>query len=222
MTTMRFATASLLALFIFAVGSFAPPADAARPHSGNNNPGQDSNVGPDNNPGRDNSPGFNNKSSNEDEGLGSAQGEIEQIITPEYRRRGMRVERLNDGSLKLLLPSEVLFAYDSADISPAFAPTLRQVARIMSNRPRLQARILGHTDSNGSDSYNLDLSLRRAESVTVALSSQGVERFRLHAEGRGEQEPIASNATAEGQQLNRRVEIILYRKRGDRPRRNQP
>lgn len=217
MTTMRITTAGLLALVIFAAGSFAPAVDAARRHADNNNPGYDNNPGYNSNPGGDSTSGYNNKSSNEDEGLGSAQGEIERIITPDYRRRGMRVERLNDGSLKLLLPSEVLFAYDSADISPAFAPTLREVARIMSRRPRIQARILGHTDSNGSDSYNLDLSLRRAESVTAALSSQGVEGFRLHAEGRGEQEPIASNATLEGQQLNRRVEIVLYRKRRNQP-----
>jgi outer membrane protein OmpA-like peptidoglycan-associated protein len=126
------------------------------------------------------------------------------------------------GNLRVLLPSEVLFAYDSADISRDFAPTLREVARIMFRRPRLQANVVGHTDSNGSDSYNLDLSLRRAESVAAILSSEGVEHSRLHTEGRGKREPIASNATPEGQRLNRRVEIILYRQRGDRPRRNQP
>ncbi|HRD67111.1 MAG TPA: OmpA family protein [Candidatus Competibacter sp.] len=199
MTVSRITSFGLLALLIFIPEFFVPEVSAAPPTSG-----------------------FNNKS-NEDDGLDGVQGEIEQIITPEYRQRGMRVERMPDRNLRVLLPSEVMFAYDSADISRDFAPTLRQVARIMSNRPRVRARIVGHTDSDGSDSYNMDLSLRRAESVAAFIGTQGVERRRLHTEGRGEQEPIASNATPQGRQQNRRVELILIRpQRGDRPRRNQP
>jgi outer membrane protein OmpA-like peptidoglycan-associated protein len=114
-------------------------------------------------------------------------------------------------SLRLRLPSEVMFAYDSANISPGFAPTLREVARLMERYPRTEARIVGHTDSAGSDSYNLDLSLRRADSVAAFLSNQGVSSRRLLTEGRGEQDPIASNATPQGQQMNRRVDIILRR-----------
>lgn len=199
MMVSRIASLGLLALLVFIPGFFAPDADAATPNTG-----------------------FNNKSGEEDEGLGSAQGEIDQIITPEYRRRGMRVERMSNGNLRLRLPSEVLFERDSADISRDFAPTLRQVARIMFRRPRLHANVAGYTDSTGSDSHNLDLSARRAESVTGILKAEGVEGSRLHPEGRGEREPVASNNTAEGQQLNRRVEIVLYRQRGDRLRRVRP
>ena len=144
-------------------------------------------------------------------GWGRAQQEIEQIITPEYRRMGMRLERLPNGSLRLRLPSEVMFAYDSANISPAFAPTLRKVAGFMERRPRTRARIIGHTDSVGSNSYNMDLSLRRAESVAAFLNGQGVHPRRLFTDGRGKQDPIASNATPEGRQMNRRVDIILLR-----------
>ena len=144
-------------------------------------------------------------------GWGNAQQEIERIITPEYRRMGMRLEPLPNGSLRLRLPSEVMFAYDSANISPAFAPTLRKVARFMERRPRTRARIIGHTDSVGSDSYNMDLSLRRAESVAAFLTEYGVHPRRLLTGGRGKQEPIASNATPEGRQMNRRVDIVLIR-----------
>ena len=144
-------------------------------------------------------------------GWGNAQQEIEQIITPEYRRMGMRLEPLPNGSLRLRLPSEVMFAYDSANISPAFVPTLSKVARFMERRPRTRARIIGHTDSVGSDSYNMDLSLRRAESVAAFLNEHGVHPRRLLTTGRGKQEPIASNATPEGRQMNRRVDIILLR-----------
>jgi outer membrane protein OmpA-like peptidoglycan-associated protein len=181
----RFASAGLLALTVLTTGAFAPLASAAPPAA----------------------------YADEDSGggMGRAQQEIERIITPEYRRMGMRVERLPDGSLRLRLPSEVMFAYDSANISPGFAPTLREVARLMERYPRTEARIVGHTDSAGSDSYNLDLSLRRADSVAAFLSNQGVSSRRLLTEGRGEQDPIASNATPQGQQMNRRVDIILRR-----------
>lgn len=198
MTVSRIASLGLLASLVFMPGFFAPDVGVAQPASG-----------------------FNNKG--EDDGFDGVQREIEQVITPEYRQRGMRVERMPDRNLRVLLPSEVMFAYDSADISRDFAPTLRQVARIMSNRPRIRARIIGHTDSDGSDSYNMDLSLRRAESVAGFIADQGVERRRLRTEGRGEQEPMASNATPQGRQQNRRVELILVRpQRGDRPRRDQP
>jgi outer membrane protein OmpA-like peptidoglycan-associated protein len=153
--------------------------------------------------------------------LRDAQQEFEQIITPEYRRLGMRVESLPDGSLRLRLPSEVMFAYDSADISRDFAPTLREVARLMKRHRGVRARIIGHTDNQGSQSYNLDLSLRRAESVALFLSAQGVRNRRLITLGRGEEEPIASNATPQGRQMNRRVDIVLFRRaRGERPGRN--
>ncbi|HAO34289.1 MAG TPA: OmpA family protein [Candidatus Competibacter sp.] len=198
MTLLRTAYLGLLALLIGMPAWLATEATAAQPNA------------------------RSERTAAEDDSLDSARGEIEEIITPEYRQRGMRVERLPNGNLRIRLPSEVLFAYDSADISRDFAPTLRQVARIMSRRPRLQANITGHTDNAGSDPYNLDLSLRRAESVSTVLRSEGVENFRLHTDGRGKREPIATNATAEGRQLNRRVEITLFRQRADRPRRVQP
>ncbi|MCB1919690.1 MAG: OmpA family protein, partial [Candidatus Competibacteraceae bacterium] len=75
-------------------------------------------------------------------------------------------------------------------------------------------------DNQGSQSYNLDLSLRRAESVATFLSAQGVNNRRLITQGRGEEDPIASNATPQGRQMNRRVDIVLFRRaRGDRPHR---
>lgn len=152
------------------------------------------------------------------EDLRGAQQEFERIITPEYRRLGMRVESLPDGSLRLRLPSEVMFAFDSADINRDFAPTLREVARLMKRYRGVRGRIIGHTDNQGSQSYNLDLSLRRAESVATFLSAQGVNNRRLITQGRGEAEPIASNATPEGRQMNRRVDIVLFRRaRGERP-----
>lgn len=146
-----------------------------------------------------------------EEEWGGARQEIERVITPEYRRMGMRLEEMPNGALRLRLPSEVMFAHDSARISPAFLPTLRKVAGFMERRPRVRARIVGHTDSTGSASYNMDLSLRRAESVAGFLMDNGVNARRLVTDGRGSNEPIANNATPQGRQMNRRVDIILLR-----------
>lgn len=200
MNRSHLATISLLALALLIAGPIIPDV-AAQPVEDDY---EDADSGP---------------SGSDD--LSGAQQEFERIITPEYRRLGMRAETLPDGSLRLRLPSEVMFDYDSADISPGFTPTLRQVARLIRRQRGVRARIIGHTDSVGSESYNLDLSLRRAESVATFLGAQGVQNRRLVTLGRGELEPIASNATPEGRQMNRRVDIVLFRRaRGNRPNRN--
>jgi outer membrane protein OmpA-like peptidoglycan-associated protein len=125
------------------------------------------------------------------------------------RQRGLRVERLDDGSLRLDLPSEVLFDFDSAAVKPAFIPSLDRVAGTLREYDQTVIHIIGHTDSVGTDAYNLDLSLRRAESVAGFLAVRGVGDYRLRTEGRGKREPIASNATPEGRQQNRRVEMYI-------------
>ena len=197
MNRLPLVTATVLTFTLFAAGSMIP-ANAAQPRSG-----------------------YENAESDEGDNFGGAQQQIERIITPEYRRLGMRVEQLPDGSLRLRLPSEVMFAYDSAKINPGFLPTLGKVADLMNRAPRTRARVVGHTDNVGSDSYNLDLSLRRAESVAAFLTAQGVNNRRLSTDGRGKDEPIASNATPEGRQMNRRVDIVILRpQRGGQQHRN--
>ena len=79
----------------------------------------------------------------------------------------------------------------------------------------MRVAIDGHADSRGSDAYNQDLSERRAESVRDALDELGAGRTRFRVTCHGEREPIASNATAEGMRLNRRVEITLLGRRTD-------
>jgi outer membrane protein OmpA-like peptidoglycan-associated protein len=221
MKVSHLATASLLVFTILAAGAIAPEATAQprsaedygnRPDDGYDNRGADDgydNRGADDGYDNRGAGGYDNRGAGDD--FGGAQQQIERMITPEYRRLGMRVERLPDGSLRLRLPSEVMFAYDSANISPGFAPTLRKIAGLMNRYPRTRARIIGHTDSVGSDRYNLDLSLQRADSVAAFLSAQGVNNRRLLTDGRGKQEPIASNATPEGRQMNRRVDIVILR-----------
>ena len=137
------------------------------------------------------------------------QQEFEQALEDERYAHDLEIERLEDESLKINVPSEVSFDFDRADIKPAFRPTLDKVADILVRYDRSIVHVIGHTDSIGSDTYNQDLSERRARSVANHLAGRGVPDSRLQTEGRGEREPRDSNATAAGRQLNRRVELII-------------
>jgi outer membrane protein OmpA-like peptidoglycan-associated protein len=79
------------------------------------------------------------------------------------------------------------------------------------NADVVSIKVIGHTDSKGSDAYNQALSERRASSVAAYLLSQGLEPGKLTSEGRGESEPVADNATEEGRAKNRRVELHINR-----------
>ena len=103
---------------------------------------------------------------------------------------------------------KVLFDFDSAELRPESITELERVVKFMGEVPFATALVEGHTDSVGSDAYNLALSDRRAKAVFDYLSSRGVDPARLKSVGKGEAEPIADNATAEGRQQNRRVMLI--------------
>ncbi len=124
---------------------------------------------------------------------------------------GVDVSEQSDGSLKVNLPSTVSFATDSYQINRQLYPVLNAVAESLNNNPPLRAHVVGHTDSTGQVAYNQTLSENRARSVTNYLTRQGVAPNRVTAEGRGQNDPIASNETAAGRADNRRVEIYLYR-----------
>ncbi|WP_386679309.1 OmpA family protein [Loktanella sp. R86503] len=101
----------------------------------------------------------------------------------------------------------ILFDTDRAIIKPASAQTLDEIAGILATCPQSAFEIAGHTDSDASDAYNLDLSQRRVEAVLRALAVRGIATEGYSARGYGESEPIATNATAEGKAQNRRVEF---------------
>jgi outer membrane protein len=103
---------------------------------------------------------------------------------------------------------KLLFDFDSAELRPESITELERVVKFMGDVPFAKAMVEGHTDSVGSDAYNLSLSDRRAKSVFDYLSSRGVDPARLSSVGKGETAPIADNATAEGRQENRRVMLI--------------
>ncbi|ESJ21056.1 Membrane protein [Cupriavidus sp. H18C1] len=122
---------------------------------------------------------------------------------------GTQITEQPDGSLKVNIPSQVTFDTDSATIKPSFRSVLDQVAQTLSQHQDVNATVIGHTDSTGNPTYNMQLSQRRAQSVAGYLGDRGVARNRLSAEGRGQSQPIADNATEAGRAQNRRVEIFL-------------
>ncbi|ABA57336.1 OmpA/MotB [Nitrosococcus oceani ATCC 19707] len=141
--------------------------------------------------------------------MNDQQREMEAALAEERRGHQLEIQRLQDESLKLDIPSEISFDHDSDVLKPAFLPTLDKIAEVLKKYNKTVVHVIGHTDSTGSEKYNLDLSLRRAGNVAVYFERKGVPSQRLSIYGRGESEPRASNATAAGRQLNRRVEIIL-------------
>jgi outer membrane protein OmpA-like peptidoglycan-associated protein len=107
----------------------------------------------------------------------------------------------------LMRLQNVLFDFDRSNLRPEADAILSPVLEMLQRDPALSVDIEGHADWMGSDAYNIRLSRRRAQAVVEWLVARGVARERLNAVGKGEREPIATNDTAEGRQLNRRVEV---------------
>jgi len=129
-------------------------------------------------------------------------------LQDDLRGTGVAVHKRGD-QIVLDLPSDVNFAFNQYDIQPRFYRVLNSVSRTLARYPASYVDVNGHTDAIGSYSYNQVLSERRADSVADYLTARDVNGARLHVEGFGKTEPIASNATVEGRAANRRVEIIL-------------
>lgn len=121
---------------------------------------------------------------------------------------GVSVTRVGD-SILLNMPGNVTFATDSANINSSFYNVLDDVALVLNEFNKTYVNVDGHTDSTGSDQYNLDLSNQRASSVASYLASEQVMPQRLIVNGYGESRPIANNNTPSGRQQNRRVEIQI-------------
>jgi outer membrane protein OmpA-like peptidoglycan-associated protein len=111
--------------------------------------------------------------------------------------------------LVLTEQTKALFDFDKATIRPDAQQELAGVVQEMQENPALRAELVGHTDSIGSDAYNLRLSQRRAEAVRNYLVSRGIAADRIRTDWKGEAEPIAPNTTREGRAQNRRVEITI-------------
>ncbi|MEO5762946.1 MAG: OmpA family protein [Vicinamibacteria bacterium] len=122
---------------------------------------------------------------------------------------GAQVSRVGEG-IAVTFDSGILFPYDSAVLTTEAQSNLRKLADSLQAEAKTNVMIVGHTDSDGADSYNQQLSERRGRSASDYLASHGVMSSRLNSRGRGEAEPVSSNATEEGKRQNRRVEVAIY------------
>jgi outer membrane protein OmpA-like peptidoglycan-associated protein len=120
---------------------------------------------------------------------------------------GIEVARTPQNELRVNVPSDFSFDVGRSAIKPGMRPVLDQFAQGLD--PAMRVRVIGHTDSTGTDAINNPLSRDRAESVRDYLVARGVAAPRIQVEGRGAREPVADNGTEAGRAQNRRVEIFL-------------
>lgn len=122
---------------------------------------------------------------------------------------GATVTRVGEG-IAVTFDSGLLFDFNSATLRPEARENLRNLAASLAKNPGEDVLIVGHTDSIGTDSYNLDLSRRRAEAAASYIATVGVDRSRISTKGMGENDPVATNDTDAGRQQNRRVEVAIF------------
>lgn len=125
----------------------------------------------------------------------------------EQELAGLKARQTERGTI-VSLPN-VLFRLDSAELLPGSAASINRLASFLQRHPDSKVSVEGHTDSPGSENYNLDLSQRRADAVRQALVSRGIDPGRVVAQGFGETAPIASNDSPQGRQINRRVDVVV-------------
>ena len=140
--------------------------------------------------------------------VGHYMDQQEAELRAELQGTGVSVTRIGD-NITLNMPGNVTFDTDSSALRPQFFGVLNSVGKVLTEYDKTVVEVAGHTDSTGSDAYNMQLSQRRANTVGEYLYTQGIMDQRIISVGMGEHHPIADNSTPEGRQLNRRVEITL-------------
>ncbi len=141
-------------------------------------------------------------------GVGAYMDKQESKLREQLAGTGVSVTRQGD-NLILNMPGNITFDVNQSDVKSGFYPVLNSVGLVLKEYEKTLVDVVGHTDSTGPYDYNMQLSQRRAASVGQYLQAQGVMAQRIFTQGFGPQYPIASNDTADGRQLNRRVELVL-------------
>ena len=135
--------------------------------------------------------------------------DLEKNLAPEIQAGQARVQKLSDQVVLVTMTNQTAFETDSAEIKPGFRSTMDKLADVVVRYNKTTLTVVGHTDNVGSNTYNQRLSERRALSVAQYLEARRVNGMRLATAGKGEVQPVASNDTPSGRQLNRRVEIYV-------------
>jgi len=140
--------------------------------------------------------------------VGHYMDQQEAELRAQLQSTGVSVTRVGN-QIILNMPSNITFQTDSATVNAGFNDTLVSVGLVLKKFNKTVVDVTGHTDNTGSDAHNQDLSQRRAVAVATILANQGVDQRRFYIEGKGESDPIASNANEAGRSQNRRVEIQI-------------
>ena len=135
--------------------------------------------------------------------------DLEKALAKEIQAGQARVDKMPNDVLRITMTNQTAFDTDKTDIKPGFYSTMDKLADVVVRYGKTTLTVVGHTDNVGTDSYNQKLSERRAHSVAQYLESKRVNSMRLALAGKGETQPIASNANEAGRQQNRRVEIYV-------------
>ncbi len=141
-------------------------------------------------------------------GVGAYMDKQEAKLRAQLQGTGVSVTR-SGNDLILNMPGNITFKTASSDLNSNFYGVLDSVTLVLKEFDKTLIDVEGHTDSDGTDAYNQQLSLQRANSVGMYLQSHGVNGQRIVTFGAGEARPIASNTTPDGKQQNRRVELKL-------------
>ena len=141
--------------------------------------------------------------------MDSQKKDFEKQLQGEIQNGDILVEKLPQNVLMVTMTAQTSFDVNSSTIKPGFYSTMDKIAKIVNKYGKTSLTLAGYTDNTGSAAYNKKLSERRAASVLAYLQNQGVIPQRLNAYGMGEERPRASNSTASGRAMNRRVEIII-------------
>ena len=140
--------------------------------------------------------------------IGNYQDRQERALREQMAGTGVEIVRQGD-NITLSMPDNITFGFDKADLQPQFYPVLDNLARTLNEYNQSIIEVAGHTDSVGSDTYNQELSMRRAYAVGNYLMARGLMRDRFIITGAGKTRPIATNETEAGRAKNRRVELTL-------------
>jgi outer membrane protein OmpA-like peptidoglycan-associated protein len=141
-------------------------------------------------------------------GVGYYMDVQEAKLRQQLENTGVSVTRSGENII-LNLPGNITFEVNKSNLRPDFVDVLHSVSLVLKEYKSTMIEVAGHTDSSGSDSYNLMLSQQRAQAVSNVLINDGVQPVRIDTVGYGETRPIASNDTPQGRQQNRRVELTL-------------
>ena len=124
-------------------------------------------------------------------------------------KKGRKAPQIRELERKNFKFEPIYFDVDKAEIKAEYKAFLESMVKVVSSHSDLRVKVTGHTDSDGSDAYNLDLSRRRAEAIIAFFTSLGLARDRIEIHFEGESKPIGDNKTDDGKQLNRRVDFAF-------------